>query len=269
MEISDEMLQNILADVDAVVKPMIKNATEKLNKADEEEESEPAEESSPAPEASPAGPPEASAAPAPEASPAAPAPEASPAAPAGPPAGAEGGIPDDPAALMDMFSQLPPQKIKAIYMAAKQALISIQGGQAGGPPSSAGAPPAPAGPPPGAPPAMKAEMKSSPGNGGKVLKNENEEINKILKNQNEKIELLTQVIQKMAGTPVRKAVTSVTQLNKSETTSTEVTMSKSEISSKLSEVIKSGNLNKSEREKIRKYYDNGCKDVSLIASFMK
>ncbi len=293
LEIDDDALKNILAEVGALVEPMLKSEVKNLNKADGEEEeappaeaSAPKEEDSPTEESTPApagGPPEQSA---PPAGPPGGAPPMD-AGPGGPPgADPSGGLPDDPAALMDMMAQLPPEKLKAIYMASKQALLAMKGaagpGAAGpasppaGPPGmGAGGPPPeqsgpPAGAPPMPPPAMKGEMKASPGNGSVAKKSEkdNEDLKALVKTQGDQIALLTTAITKMVATPIRKAITNVSSLGKSESVPTEINLSKKEVTEALSEKVRSQSLSKKDKEAVRKYYDQGCKDLGLVAHLL-
>jgi hypothetical protein len=269
----------------------------------DDEKSAPAEESSssegsaPPAEASAGG--DAGGPPAPEASASAPA-DASAGGP--PPPGPEasaspGGLPTDPAQLQQMIQSAPPEVQKAIYLAAKQALFASMGGAGAGPGPEASASPAPPMPPPGpeasasapmppppgpeasAPPAGppppmmgKGEIKASPGNGGKsapVKKSEPqmntdvEDLKALVKAQAEDIKLLTKAVQHMAGTPVRKAVTGISVIAKSEAKEP-TRLSKSEVNAKLSEKIREGDLTKKDRESIRRFYDTGSTNYTLV-----
>lgn len=170
---------------------------------------------------------------------------------------------------------------------------SAMGPGAGAPPMAPPAPPA--GPPAGAPPAdasgappmdptMKSDMKPSEGNGGQmkaVAKSEKtvdnnkdtEELKKLvksqadlIKSQGEKLDLLQRAVTHIAGTPVRKAVTSVSALKKTEGDGKESKqLTKAEMNAQLSQMIKGGKLNKSDKEKVRKFYDEGSTNFESIA----
>lgn len=319
-EIDGASLDNILAQVEQELAPVLKAEKDRLVKAKEDGDGDgdaddkgsdgpPAKEESspPAEESSPAAPPaDASGAP-PAGPPASPAgPDASASPPGSPPA-SPGGLPADPAALAQMIAQMPIEKQKAIYLASKQSLSAAlaAGSPPAGPDASAGAPPmappaapaappmdasappAPPAPPASAPPAdasgappmdpaMKNEMKPSEGNGGKsvpvkktekqpMVNKDNEELKALVKAQDEKIGQLTKIVGMLAGTPVRKAVTSVGVLKKTEDGKDEQKqLTKSEVTSQLTELIKGNKLSKKDRENVRKFYDQGSSDFKLI-----
>ena len=198
-----------------------------------------------------------------------PAPEASAPAPgpdAGAPAGDDGLAPGDapapgddlaaddggggdldPEALKAEYAQLPPEELKIHYMAAKAALFELMGGAAGGdaggapapgpdagagaPPPEASAPPAPA-PAPAAGPGPDEAFKS--------------EIRKSEKALEAKIQSLTKAVELLAGIPVRKAITGIPALNKSE----KKVPTRAEQEKKVNERIKKGGLSKSEHSKL-------------------
>lgn len=301
-QIDESQLTSILDEVEQGLIPVLKSEANRLSKAKDEASAPPSEDEGSAPPDEGSAPAEGSAPPEASASGDAP-PMASPAGPeasappegAGPPpegsapAAAPGGLPNDPAALAEMIGKLPPEQIKAIYLASKQAIFAAQGpaaspapaGPAGGPPPMAppaGGPPGPeasAGGPPMPPPAMKAEMKASPGNGGKtapVAKSESsvvDTLTDLVKKQNEKIELLTKAVTHMAGTPVRKAITGVSHIAKSETAKEARQFTKAEVNAKLTEQIRGGKLEKKEIAQIKRFFDTGSQDFNLIAPFIK
>lgn len=298
LEIDEAALDGILNQVSEELAPILKSEAQKLNK----EESGSPEESSgsasgegeasasgggedgpPGADASAGAPPaDASASAAPPAGP----PGASPSAP--PAASPSAGMPTDPAQMAQMVAQMPPEAVKALYLAAKQALFAAAPPAApdmsagpGAPPAGPSAPPMapPAGPPPdasaGAPPmdpAMgKGEFKASPGNGGKLAVKKSEadpeiaELKKALKEQGEALEAFAKAFTRMASTPQRRAVTSVAALAKSEESNEEPKpMSKSELNARLSEQIKSGKLEKKDKEAVRRFYDTGSTNVNLV-----
>jgi hypothetical protein len=307
LEIDEAALDGILDQVSEELAPILKSEAQKLNK----EESGPPEESSgsasasgegsasasgggeggppppPGADAS-AGAPPADASASPAGAPPAGPPGASP-SPAAPAASPSAGMPTDPAQMAQMVAQMPPEAVKALYLAAKQALFAAQPPAApdmsaapGAPPAdaSAGAPPmAPppaAGPSAGAPPMDptmgKGEMKASPGNGGKLAVKKSEkdpevaELRKVVAEQGQQLETLAAAFIKNLSTPQRRAVTSVAHLAKSEDTASNQPkpMTKSELNSSLSEKIKSGKLEKKDKEAIRRFYDTGSTNVNLV-----
>lgn len=242
-----EEIASVLAEIDEDLKKAESEAVAELKKADdgsepEPKESAPAEDSSsPAVDAppsppgadSPAGPPDA-----------APAPGAAP-APAGDP-GQEQGL--TPEALQAEYAQLPPEELDMhlqAAMAAKEAMAAAgpaaggmpPAGPAGAPPAGpaagpAGAPPAAGGMPPEAseppmPPMGKADLKiNKEANGGKItsggsIKKSEDAVQKLaelVKSQQEDIVILTNAIRTVLEAPVRKSVSSLSEvgLKKSE-----------------------------------------------------
>jgi len=249
---------------------------------------------SPSPEASddvsapgPTGSPGPSAPPAPDASasPAAPPMDAAPSPSADPAAAGAGDAPLSPEALQAEYSQLSPEEldmhIKAA-LAAKEALMGAAGGPpgAGAPMASPSAAPdaSPAAPmsAPDAPPAMKAEAQmvstEAQANGGKIAKSEAdlataaklaelENLVKaqaaVIKSQSEDVENLTKGIKMVSeklSTPVRKAVTGIAYLNKSEekTVAPAREFSAAEVREKIKAIVPS--LSKSERDLVVRFY---------------
>lgn len=183
----------------------------------------------------------------------------------------------DPAALKEEYKALPPEELKAHYMAAKAALFELMGGGAeGSAPASPDASPAPAAPeasntaapgPTAPPPALKAEMKAPPATGSlkdqapavpdaiekgpSLGKSERDAEVEDLKQQ---VELLTKAMDLALHTPVRKAVTSVAYLPKTEDKPAEnKPLSKSDVQDKMRKALQSGKLTKSQRESLFSY----------------
>lgn len=151
-----------------------------------------------------------------------------------------------------------------------------------------GAPPAgpemsasPAGPPPGAPPAgpemsppppaFKAEVPSTmtkvPANGAlkpqaaavpdAIKKSEQdskiESLTAKLDDQNAQIDLMAKALDLALGTPVRKAVTGVAFLPKTESAPETKELNKSEIKEKITSLVRGGKLKKNDAEKLVSY----------------
>lgn len=279
MKLKETELKAILAEVEQEINDLLKAEGKKLAKAagdDDAEGSAPPEGSSAPPDAPEASPGEESPgeASAPADKDASPAP-----ADASPAPGADG---QDPAAddqPMDMeslkaeYAKLPPEELKMHYMAAKAALfMAVGGGQEASAAGDAGQPaPAPSAPPSEASapaPAMKKELQASPGSGGQMKKSEtaapqvdprDEEI-KLLKSQ---VEGLAVVVDKVLAQPLRKAITSVAHLPKTEVE--KKTLTKEEINVKLSEKAREP-LKKSDRDLINKFYTGsaGLADIEHL-----
>lgn len=260
MKLKDSELKALLAEVEQEMTGLLKAEADKLAKAAGDDDEDEAHEGSaddaqspgPAsgpPEGSPASPPPESSASAPPAEGSAPPPDEQ--APAADPA--QDDQPMDMDALKAEYSKLPPNELKLHYMAAKAALFASMGG--GAEASAAGDAGQPAPPPPAAP-AMKAELKASPGNGGKMAKSETEEKQgqeiALLKNQ---MDVLVNAFDKVLAQPLRKAVTSVAAIPRVEEQAK--SLSKSEIDRKLSDKART-NLKKSDRELINKFYTGGA-----------
>lgn len=185
----------------------------------------PVDASSPAPDASAPPAPDVTAAPADASAPADPAADVS----------------NDPQALQEEYSKLgatDPEALKNHYLACKAALFALMGAGADAsapapatPAATPGAaiPPA-ASPSPDAPPAMKSELgatgtggmptSTEEANGGKgMMKSEKEQIKGLtdqLAKQEDALASLLSVIEAVVEAPVRKAVTSVAHLAKTE-----------------------------------------------------
>ena len=167
------------------------------------------------------------------------------------------------------YAKLPVEELKAHYLAAKAALFAAMGGDG----AAQGASPAPAAPPAG-PPAGSAPPVASPspagpsamamsetpaglpagateGNGGKVEKSEVED----LKAQ---VEAMAKIVSSFVNRPVRKAVTEVGYVAKSEE-APKKNLSSAEVTAKLSELTRSPDLKKSDREVINRYYEGSVK----------
>ena len=116
---------------------------------------------------------------------------------------------------------------------------------------------------------MKGEMKASAANGGKsmpVKKSENAEVADL----KEQIAGLTKAVTILVGAPMRKAITTVAGLVPAGTKpATDVSsLSKSEISTRLSEKARDPKMEKKDREAINGFYD-GRYDVSKIAHLLQ
>jgi hypothetical protein len=284
MKLKDSELKSILAEVETEIASLLKSEGQALKKAKDEDapiaeeggapvDAGPAEGSAPAEGAAP----EASASPAPEAS--GPAPEASAAAPeasaapaADPAADPAAAGPVDPEALKAEYAQLDPETLKSHYMAAKAALfemMSAAGAGAAGPEASA---PAPAGPPaPGPeasapalgeppPPAFKAELKDVPANGD-ALKDSKaglDDIKSLGKSETDskvedlekQVELMAKALDIALGTPIRKAVTSVAHLPRTDESAPVKEPTKAEVKEKIRTAMASGKLSKSQKDQL-------------------
>ncbi len=292
-------LQELLAAVENDIVSLVKGEQEKLSKAHPGEETSsevPADESATAPADAESAPAEGSAPPAPPADSApadasAPAPagdEGAPPADASPPAA--GGDPAadqgaDPAALEAEYSKLPPEDLKAHYMACKSALFALMGGAgpdagaAPGPEAPPAAPPAPPATPdqdPSAPPALKAELKSDVKANGENPLHKSQKDAKIesleaeLVKSNQGMEALAQIVKGFMK-PVRKAVTSVAHLAKTaEETVTEgvSSLSREDVKAKLRRAVENPKLSKSDRDLVYGF-DVGQVKVEQIAHLLK
>jgi hypothetical protein len=286
MAIKKSEIVSVLAEIEADLQKAVAEKTVQLKKAAEDQEGG-EDESFDGPASPPAA--EDSGSPAAEASQSAPPPES--ASPAGPPPGEAGGAPADPAAggqldpaaLQAEYAQLPPEELDMhiqAALAAKEALT----GAAGGPPgaSPGGMPPAgpPAGGPPGmegsAPPpgmAMKNELKvSKEAIGGKVSKSEDAagkliedqaalikslqaEVEGLKKSFSEDVDNLAKAMTKVIEQPLRKAVTSLTDVNFVNKTPAEARQySKEEVMRLVGD--NASRLTKGEREDFLGFIDN-------------
>ena len=292
-------LESILAEVEIEIAGLLKSQTSALRKAggdslSEASASPEASASSASPEASASEGSEGSASASPEASasegePAPGAPEAAmqaPGAPAPEAPGAEGAPMDpsaqgapadpnaqpgqeqaDPAALEAQYEQMPPEMLKAHYLAAKSAIFKLMGaGQEAAPAPEAPPMASPsAGAAPMPPPAMKAELKiDQKPNGGMIKKSEDDGMQEL----KAQVEVLTKALTMMAEQPVRRAVTGVSFVAKPEEKPEAKTLSKSEITTKLAEKTADPKLAKSDRELVNGFYD-GRVSVAEITHLLK
>jgi hypothetical protein len=291
MKIKDSELKAILSEVESEIDNLLKSDAKTLAKAVGDKDPEdggnaasagsesaaPAEGSAPAAEASsptagsPAPGAEASAGtPPPAAETSNPAPEASASAPGAAAPEMEG--PVDPEALKQEYMQLDPESLKVHYMACKAALFEVMGQQAGGSPAPAPeasapvAPPAPAAPPPAMKAEIPASIKTVPANGdalkdskaalhdvkplGKAEQvQQTEEINDL----RQQVELLTKAVDLALGTPVRKAVTSITHVPRTENQSEKTELTKDQIQGKIRKALAAGKLTKNQKDQIFSY----------------
>jgi hypothetical protein len=266
MKLKDSELKSILAEVEAELAALAKSEGATLRKAkdakddkdsDEASGSAPAEGSAPsdaagspraegsAPEASAAPGPEASADSAPEASASAPVPEAS--ASAADPA-MEQSAPVDWESLKAEYAALDPESLKAHYTACKAALFEMMGavGEGSGVEASASAGHEVS----ASPKAMKTEAsasaKNAPANGDAIKKSEAK-----IADLEAQVSGLTKALELALGTPVRKAVTSVAHLPKTEgDVVSQRPLSKAEVKEKIRSALESRKLSKSEKDKL-------------------
>lgn len=314
-EMSNEELRALVAGVQVELDSYLGSERDKLSKAHpgEEDSSElPADESATAspPESSDSGPPDVSGGP-PDASASGPPDDSA----GGPPmdGSAEGGPPPpdasadpsaggdpmsdpgvlDPAAIEAELSQMPPEHVKALYLACKSVIFasmgggSPDGGSAPPGPDAGSAPPMPPGPPgggggpPGAPPgppAMKAEVsagttvKGPPANGGETkagsaLGKSEAAKDAVIADLQKKVaefdgitSALMNVVEKVISVPPRRAVAGVSELAKAAEDPSK--LDKAEITARLDRAART-KLHKSDRELINKYAV-GSIDVSKV-----
>lgn len=289
---TDEELRVLVAEVRGELDSYLLTEQQKLAKAHpgEEDSSEvPADESATAPaddsggsdsgppmDGADSGPPESSASGPP--SDGLPPPDAS-----APPDAAGGGDPMadpngmDPEAIKAELMQMPPEHVKALYLACKEVIFSQMGGgspDAGGSPPpgpemsappgppGGGPPPGPPGPPTGPPdasPALKAEIKSNPANGGQmkeVSKSESDrdlliaDLQKKVREYDEVTSVLVSVVERVISVPPRKAVAGISEIKKGERKSSDLT--KTEVKERLDRAART-NLKKSDRELINQF----------------
>ena len=255
LKLSDKELNSLLDEVASDLSKSFSAVKEKLEKAEdevakalpppEEKEAPSSEESSPVPEASESAVPEET----PGEAPAAPegaAPEASEAAPQDPAQEMGGQL--TPEALQAEYAKLPPEELQMHLQAAQAALQALSGGMDAGMGAPPAAPPAPdmgGGMPP---PAMKSEKAEV-----SLSKSEAEIVS--LK---EDMEILAKTIKAMIDAPVRKAITSISELSKDEDEepmAKSVSVSPGEFWTKLREVSKRSNLSKSDKNLINDVYE--------------
>lgn len=282
MTIKKSELQDILSTVENEIADLLKSQSGKLRKAGEPGEASAggADDGAGGPDSSatapaPSAPGDASAG-APEGAPAEGAPAEGAPAEGAPAEGAPGeGQPADPAALEAEYEKLPPEELKAHYLACKAALMKVMGGQEQGAEGGApGAPPAPEGaapegaapegagaPPPGAapagpegsapPPQMKSQMPANKANGG-MVKSETDTLK-------EQVTLLTKALTMFVEAPSRKAATSIP----SGMVASGTPMTKSEITAKLTAVTADPKLSKANRDLVDGYYNRSVSVESI------
>lgn len=250
MKIKDSALKALIAEVEAEIGSLLKSEGEKLAKAaddlDQEAEEKP-EESAPAAEMSaPSEDPSAedsaeASAPMEDApmedAPMGDAPEASADDAQAAPEGAEGGQMDTEA-LKAEYMKLPPEELEMHFMAAKAAMEALMGGaDQGAEGLGAGAP------------AMKAEPAAK--KASLMEKSEKNTANDSrLQELEAQVEGLVKALDLALGQPMRKAVTSVAYVPRTE--ETKPSLSKGEVVEKLKEITKQP-LKKSDRELINRY----------------
>lgn len=183
----------------------------------------------------------------------------------------------DPAAIQAELAQMPPEHVKALYLACKAVIFAAMGGSpdASAPPApgpDASAPPMPAGPPAGPPdasPALKAE--TNPANGGKttVAKSDKDEQIEVLTKKVAEFEGITStlltVVQKVISVPPRKAVAGVSELQKNSAEDAK-SLAKDEVNTRLNRAART-KLSKSDRELINQY-SVGAIDVSKVSHLL-
>jgi hypothetical protein len=286
-------LEAILDEVGAKLEPVLKSeaekAAERLAKAHPGESTAsetpkdasatkeaPDDKSSAPPPPKPEGTPPAAkeASPPPAAPPAAdPALTADPAAATDPAADPGAAGAEDPADLQAAYATLPLEDLQMHYLACKAALIAAMGNDGGADappaadPAAAAAPPAPPPPaaPPAAPPALKNELPSDPKANGEdpanVAKSEKDltiaSLEKRVTERDTALEQLTGALRKIVERPVRKAITSLSDLRKSDGQGSTVDLSKLSKNEQRALVRKAAekpNLKKSDRERLNSFF---------------
>lgn len=175
-----------------------------------------------------------------------------------------------PEELQDLYGQLTPEQLD-MHLQALMAVKASMGGDDQAPPmDDAGAPPAPP-----APPAEKA-LEMSEGDmvkeESKMEESSSEELSKAEQNSDEisalrkNVDTLTKAVKMLVEQPIRKAVTSVAFVPRTEETKPAVTYT--DIDSKLRELSKRPDLKKSERDAIIGFY-NGHPDEAKILSLLE
>lgn len=229
----------------------------------EEASEAPAEESSPIPESSESAPAEA-AAPVDESA-GAPAPEASE-APADP--AMDQGQALTPEALQAEYEKLPPEELQMHLQAAQAALAKLSGGMGAGPDAGM-APPAPeASEAPAQAPLMQSEKAAA---GDSLKKAEFDALKADNASLKEDVEILAASLKKLIETPVRKAITSISELTKGEVEEAPAgdyqSLAPNEFWAKLKEVSKRPDLKKSEKQLILDVYTKKV-DPSVAAKHL-
>lgn len=179
--------------------------------------------------------------------------------------------------LVMAYSELPPDMLKMHYIAAKKALFDQMAATEGGAEASPPAPPegpapeASAGPGMGSQEALPPEetLKSAKDpNGGKIIPGKVQKseaktkIESLAKSETDKrieelqksVEGLTKALELALSVPVRKAVTGVAHIAKSEEVAPVKTLSKAEITERLKIKTMDPTLSKADRELVNSYY---------------
>lgn len=284
-------LQDLLKDVESQIAAMAKSESALVKAAPGEESDEgsssdeksgPPSDSAPADDSAsdaaasaPADAAPPTDAPAPDAASAAPPADGSDPAAAGDPAADQSA---DPAALEAEYAKLPPEDLKAHYLACKSALFAIMGAAAGpdagaapapGADASMAAPPAPpaASPSPAmAPPAPPAASPSAP----PTLKSEAEikieTLTEKLQKSEQSLESLAKIVETIATRPTRKAITSTVGLEKTEKSVDISKLSKSDAKTILRNKVRNG-LSKSDQELVLSF-DAGTIGMEQVAHLL-
>jgi hypothetical protein len=276
--LDEKLISGVLAEIESSLAPILAKAEEDSESKEESpgEETPPEKSDAPPSEGSsesdsaeaPSAPAEDSA---PEAPPAVPdeAPSAPPVTPA----------PMDPMQMVASMQDLPLEQIKPLYDAVKALVFSkMQAAQQSVAAPAPAAPMAPAAPAMAAPPpAMKAEVKMSSDNDaddcGPMTKKSESATSEIellkaeLRTTNEKFEVLSKALELVVSTPVRKAVTGISHIAKSEVAA--APLNKSDVDAKLRTHIRNPQLAKSDREAINAYYDSRGMNIKAIEHLLK
>jgi hypothetical protein len=202
--------------------------------------------------------------------------------PAGP--GGPGGMPGDPAQVAQMVQGMDDAALQAFYAATRQELLTrgISGSPsateppapAGGPPppDASAPPPVPPAGPPGAPPAGRlGKSESDP-----VLKQLLAEVQAsraetaaLKKSVEDNATNTARAVRLLAGTPLRKGMTEVPFVPRTQEAQPEVAqMSRGEIDKTLQALDKS-TLKKSDRDAINQFYNAGGRDVRPIQHLLR
>jgi hypothetical protein len=182
----------------------------------------------------------------------------------------------DPEAIKAELATMKPEHVEALYMAAKEVLFAHKAASA----PAVSAMPAAATPPAASPdspppPAMKMEMgsqeKGPEANGGQVkagevIKSEDrviiEELQKKLQETDALASGLLNIVEKVILVAPRKAVTSLSEIKKSETKVDLSSLSREEVRARLGQKART-NLSKSDRELIN-HFEVGAIGVDKV-----
>ncbi|CAB4127217.1 hypothetical protein UFOVP75_87 [uncultured Caudovirales phage] len=270
IKISDQEFNSLVAEVERELG--LASATN-LSKADGDDEKDPKDGPPAAPESpAPSAPPDASASAAPPASPSpdASAPPADPSAsPSADPAASPDGSADqpmDPEQLKAEYAALAPEELKMHYLAAKAALMAASPGAAGDGSAAPGGPPAPASASaPSAAPVVPTQKKEEPTVAAPMVMGKSEDTAKIAELQ-KNVDIMSKALDLLIGTPQRKAVTSISGLNKSETPKS---MTRPEVMAKLNEKSRDPKLSKSDRTLINQFCLGNLPDANSLAHLLQ